>query len=130
MKQIQISFHIVFFFIVALLSQDLRSQNERPSPKFVYKAEESLFSGNYHASIEKCEKAFKRLGTRGSLREKGSMAYNIAEANRNLSRYEEANKWYGVCVELKHFQFIPEIYFYKGNMLKMMGDFPNALKMY
>ena len=71
MKQIQISFHIVFFFIVALLSQDLRSQNERPSPKFVYKAEESLFSGNYHASIEKCEKAFKRLGTRGSLKEKG-----------------------------------------------------------
>ena len=46
MKQIQISFHIVFFFIVALLTQDLRSQNERPAPKFVYKAEESLFSGN------------------------------------------------------------------------------------
>ena len=58
------------------------------------------------------------------------MAFNIAEANRNLSRYEEANKWYGVCVELKYFQFTPEVYFYRGNMLKMMGDFPNALKMY
>jgi len=130
MKQFQISFYVVFFFIVALLSQDLRSQNERPTPKFVYKAEESLYSGNYYSSIEKCEKAFKKLGTRGSLKEKGSMAFNIAEANRNLSRYEEANKWYGVCVELKYFQFTPEVYFYRGNMLKMMGDFPNALKMY
>ena len=59
MKQFQISFYVVFFFIVALFSQDLRSQNERPTPKFVYKAEESLFSGNYYASIEKCEKALE-----------------------------------------------------------------------
>ena len=98
MKQFLTFFCVFYFFDALLFSQDLKSEKQRATPKFVFEAEKSLFSGNYFSSIEKCEKAFKRLGTRGSLREKGSMAYNIAEANRNLSRYEEANKWYGVCL--------------------------------
>ena len=129
MKQLVISFFLFLSFNGVLISQNLK-EKEREMPKYVYQANKAFSSGNYFAAIPKCESAYKRLGTRGTIREKGAMAFNIAEANRYLSRYEEANKWYGVCIELKYFERVPEVYFYKGNMLKMLGDFQNALKSY
>ena len=129
MKQFVISFFVFFSFYGVLIAQDLQ-EKERPMPKYVFEANKVFYSGNYFLALSKCESAYKRLGTKGTIREKGAMAFNIAESNRQLSRYEEANKWYGVCIELKYFERVPEVYFYKGNMLKMIGDFPSALKVY
>ena len=129
MKQFVISFFVFFSFYGVLIAQDIQ-EKERPMPKYVFEANKVFYSGNYFLALSKCESAYKRLGTKGTIREKGAMAFNIAESNRQLSRYEEANKWYGVCIELKYFERVPEVYFYKGNMLKMIGDFPSALKVY
>ena len=129
MKQFVISFFIFFSFYGVIIAQDIQ-EKERPMPKYVFEANKVFYSGNYFLALSKCESAYKRLGTKGTIREKGAMAFNIAESNRYLSRYEEANKWYGVCIELKYFERVPEVYFYKGNMLKMIGDFPSALKVY
>lgn len=102
----------------------------KPLPKYVSKANNMYQSGNYFVALDLCSKAFKRQGTKGTLLEKGAMAFNVAEANKNLYRYDEANKWYGICIELKYFEIVPEIYFFKGNMLKMMGEYEKAKKTY
>ena len=129
MKQFVITLFLFVSNCGFLLSQGIK-EREREMPKYVADANATFFSGNYFEALTKCEKAYKRLGTKGTIREKGSMAFNIAEANRYLSRYDDANKWYGVCIELKYFERVPEVYFYKGNMLKMMGDFSSASKIY
>ena len=129
MKQFVITFFLFLSFNGVLISQE-HLEKRREMPKYVYKANKVFQSGHYFLALSQCESAYKRLGTNGTIREKGAMAFNIAESNRHISRYEEANKWYGVCIELKYFERVPEVYFYKGNMLKMIGDFPNALKMY
>jgi peptidoglycan-associated lipoprotein len=117
---------LVSLFILKSTAQELT----KPPSKYVVKANETLASGDYFYALSQCEKAYKKIGTKGSINEKGSIAFSIAEANRQLSRYEQANNWYGVCIELRYFERVPEVYFYKGNMLKMMGDFPKAQKAY
>ncbi len=126
MKNFLIPIFVIFYFSVHVFGQE----PNKPVPLKVKKANGSFESGSYFDAVTKCENAFKRLGTRGSLKEKGAMAFNVAEANRVLGNYNDANKWYGVCIELKYFEIVPEVYFLKGNMLRMMGDFSNALKTY
>ncbi len=46
------------------------------------------------------------------------MAFRIAESYRLLERYESANEWLDVCVELKYFDVNPDIYFFKGEIEK------------
>ena len=58
------------------------------------------------------------------------MAFKIAESYRLLERYESANEWLDVCVELKYFDINPDIYFLKGEALRKMGDFGKAEKSY
>ena len=58
------------------------------------------------------------------------MAFKIAESYRLLERYESANEWLDVCVELKYFDINPDIYFFKGEALRKMGDFGKAEKSY
>ena len=99
-------------------------------PKYVREAYSSFEAGKYFEAIDKCQAAFTKLGSKGSLKQKGDMAFKIAESYRLLERYESANEWLDVCVELKYFDINPDIYFLKGEALRKMGDFGKAEKSY
>jgi peptidoglycan-associated lipoprotein len=120
-------------FIVAILSLftvSVSYAQTQPDPKFVRQANEVFNSGNYFEAINVCQDAYKKLGSRGSLRQKGDMAFKVAESYRAIEMFDKANEWYGTCIELKYFDVIPEVYYYKGDMQRMMKDFDNALKSY
>jgi peptidoglycan-associated lipoprotein len=119
---------ILFGFVLTSIFTT-QAQNKQV-PKYVRDANMVYANGNYFEAIAKCEDAFKKLGVKGSLREKGDMAFQIAESYRNIERYDKANEWYGVCLELKYFDVTPEVYYLKGNMLRMMGNFSEAKKNY
>jgi len=99
-------------------------------PKYLLEAYASFESGKYFESTDKCKAAYKKLGYKGSNAKKGDMAFKIAESLRLTERYEAANKWFDVCIEHKYDEINPDIYFLKGEVLRMMGDFEKAEKNY
>ena len=106
-------------FIVAILSLftvSVSYAQTQPDPKFVRQANEVFNSGNYFEAINVCQDAYKKLGSRGSLRQKGDMAFKVAESYRAIEMFDKANEWYGTCIELKYFDVVPEVYYYKGDM--------------
>jgi len=116
--------------ILTLMTTSVSFAQNLPDPKFVRQANEVFISGNYFEAINVCQDAYKKLGARGSLRQKGDMAFKIAESYRALEIFDKANDWYGTCIELKYFDVVPEVYYYKGDMQRMMKDFDNAIKSY
>ena len=114
-------------FILSFISFSFTQQNKQ-EPKAIREANKAFEAGNYFEASTKCQEGFKKLGTNGSIKDKGKMAFKVAESFRNLEKYDKANEWYGVCIELKYFDEKPEVYFYKGEMLRMLKDFEGALK--
>jgi peptidoglycan-associated lipoprotein len=99
-------------------------------PKYLREAYASFESGKYFESTDKCKAAYKKLGYKGSIVKRGDMAFKIAESLRLTERYEAANTWFDVCIEHKYDEINPDIYFLKGEVLRMMGDFEKAEKSY
>jgi peptidoglycan-associated lipoprotein len=124
MKQLILLFALFVLGVTNVYSQ------QKQDPKYVREANLAFNSGKYFEAIPKCEGAFKKLGVKGSLKQKGDMAYKVAESYRNLERYDKANEWYGVCLELRYFDVKPEIYYFKANMQRMLKDFSGASKTY
>jgi peptidoglycan-associated lipoprotein len=122
--------HLLIAAILTFMTTSVGFSQNLPDPKFVRQANEVFISGNYYEAISVCQDAYKKLGARGSLRQKGDMAFKIAESYRALEIFDKANDWYGTCIELKYFDVVPEIYYYKGDMQRMMKDFDNAIKSY
>ncbi len=120
---------ILLFSLFVLVITNVYSQ-EKQDPKYVREANFAFNSGNYFEAAPKCEDAFKKLGVKGSLKQKGDMAFKVAESYRNMERYDKANEWYGVCLELRYFDVKPDIYYYKANMQRMLKDFNGAAKTY
>jgi len=120
---------ILFFSLFVLGVTNVYSQ-EKQDPKYVRDANLAFNSGNYFEAVPKCEDAFKKLGVKGSLKQKGDMAFKVAECYRNMERYEKANEWYGVCLELRYFDINPEVYYHKANMQRMLRDYSGASKTY
>ena len=121
------------FFILALLTlsfTQITFGQTLPEPKYIRKANESYYSGNYFEAIKVCQDAYKTLGYRGTIRQKGDMAYKIADSYRNMQIFDKANEWYGTCIELKYFDAVPEVYFYRGDMQRMLKEYENSLKSY
>ncbi len=121
------------FFILAFLTLSLSQftfgQNT-PEPKYIRKANDTYFSGNYFEAIKVCQDAYKTLGYKGTIRQKGEMAYKIADSYRNMQIYDKANEWYGTCIELKYFDVVPEVYFFRGDMQRMLKEYDSSLKSY
>lgn len=115
--------------ILGLVNFSFSQQGKQP-PKYLREANKAYASGNYFDALTKCQSAFKKLGTKGSIKDKGRMAFKVAECYRHLENYDKANEWYSACIELKYFDEKPEIYFYKGEMQRMLKDFDGALKNY
>ncbi len=122
--------HLFIAAILTLFTASVSFSQTAPDPKFVREANEVFISGNYFEAINVCQDAYKKLGARGSLRQKGDMAFKIAESYRAIEIFDKANDWYGTCIELKYFDVVPEVYYYKGDMQRMMKDFDNAIKSY
>lgn len=119
---------LLFSFTLLVLSNGIAQKKQ--DPKYVRDAKTAFESGNYFDAVKKCEDAFKKLGVKGTLKEKGDMAFRVAECYRNMERYDKANDWLGVCMELKYFEVNPEVYYYKGQMQRMLGEFDAASKSY
>ncbi len=121
------------FFILAILTLSISHftfGQEIPEPKYIRKANDTYYSGHYFEAIKVCQDAYKTLGYKGTIRQKGEMAYKIADSYRNMQIYDKANEWYGTCIELKYFDIVPEVYFYRGDMQRMLKEFDNSLKSY
>jgi len=121
---------ILLFSLFVLGLTNINAQQEKQDPKYVREANAAFNSGNYFNAVTKCEDAFKKLGVKGSLKQKGNMAFRVAECYRNMERYEKANEWYGTCLELKYFDINPDVYYLKANMQRMLRDYPGAIKTY
>lgn len=103
---------------------------QKQQPKYVQDAKNSFSGGLYAAACEKAEKAYNKLGSKASLKDRGEMAYLVAESNRYLERFDKAKNWYNTSIDLKYYQYVPEVYFYKGEMLRMENEFNAALEQY
>ena len=119
-----------FALLTSIISLSQQGKQGKQEPKYLREAKKAFDAKNYFDASIKCQAAFKKLGTKGTIKEKGNMAFRVAESFRNLEKYDKANEWYSVCVELKYFNEKPEVYFLKGEMQRMLRDFDGALKSY
>ena len=122
--------HLVNLIVALFFCSAFYAQQTKQDPKYLREANKAFDAKNYFDASKKCQAAFKKLGTKGSIKDKGAMAFKVAESYRNLEIYDKANEWYSVCVELKYFNEKPEIYFLKGEMQRMLKDFDGAVKSY
>jgi len=100
--------------------------------KVVLEAQTYFQSEKYCEAAEKCSTAYNKLSRKGNMakKQKADMAFKTAECYRMTERYREANEWYDRAVLLDYFEIAPEVYFYNGEMLRMMGEFEKAVKSY
>jgi peptidoglycan-associated lipoprotein len=119
--KILLSFTFVGFTLVSI------AQN-----KVILEAETYFQSEKYCEAAEKCSLAYSKINRKGSAakKQKGDMAFKTAECYRLTERYREANEWYDRAVLLDYQDVIPEVHFYNGEMLRMMGEFDKAVKSY
>ena len=106
---------LFYLFLFSLIGGNLYAQGTS-EPKHVREANTAFESGKYFEAIDKLQLAYDKIGTKGSLKEKGSVRFKLAESYRHISRYEEANENYDVCIELKYFDINADVYFFKGEM--------------
>lgn len=100
-------------------------------PKYIAEAKKSFDGGRYFEALPKLQAAYTKLGVKGkSIAQKGDMAYRVAECYRSMDQYDKANEWYGSSIELKFYETQPNLYFWQGEMQRMMGKFDDAIKSY
>ena len=98
-------------------------------PKYIKEAQKSFNQEDYFVAVEKCSDAYKKLGAKKSQSKlKAEMGFLIAESYRHIEQYVLANDWYGKLIELGYDKTNPEIYYRKGEMLRMMKECDRALK--
>lgn len=113
---------LLSFLFVAMISS-FNAQN-----KTLEEANRYFNSNMYCEGAEKCADAYSKLSRKGkqALRDKADMAFKTAECYRYTDRFKEANEWYDRALLLDFQQVNPEIYYYNGEMLRMMGQFEKA----
>jgi hypothetical protein len=119
---------LFYLFLLTLAGGNLYAQGTS-EPKIVREANTAFESGKYYEAIEKLQAAYDKIGTK-SAKERGKVRFKLAEAYRHISRYQEANENYDVCIDLGYFDVNADVYFLKGEMLRMMGQYGKARKSY
>jgi peptidoglycan-associated lipoprotein len=101
-------------------------------PKQVRKGNRDFRNENYCKGTQTCAAGFKKLQRKGpsALKVKGTMAYKTAECYRQIENYKDASEWFQKSIDLKFYEFNPEIYFYNGEMKRQMGEFDKAKENY
>lgn len=120
-RKIILSFTLSVFSLIAMAQS-----------KVVLEAETYFRSEKYCEGAEKCSIAYTKLSRKGSYakKQKADMAFKTAECYRMTERYREANEWYDRAILLDYQEVQPEVHFYNGEMLRMMGEFEKAVKSY
>lgn len=97
-------------------------------PKQVKKANIEFRNENYCEGAKLAEDAFKKIARKGNraLKQKGNMAYKVAESYRQTENYKDASEWYGKAIDLRYYEEKPEIYFHQAEMQRQMGEFEKA----
>ena len=98
---------LVYLLFFSIIGGNLHAQGTS-EPKYLREANIAFESGKYFEAIDKLNTAYDKIGTKGSLKEKGNIRFKLAESYRHISRYEEANENYDVCIELKYFDVNPK----------------------
>ncbi|MEY3083877.1 MAG: hypothetical protein RL037_57 [Bacteroidota bacterium] len=121
--------HAILLILFSFLSINLQAQKKQ-DPKYVEDARKSFNAGRYFEAATKMEKAYTKMGAKAPIKDRGEMSFLVAESYRLTERFAKANEWYSKSIELKYFQYKPEVYFFKGEMQRMAKDFKGALKSY
>ena len=102
------------------------------SQKILQKAEIVYSSQNYATGVEILKQAYDNLAKKGGKvkDEKGELAYKIAESFRLTESFKDANEWYNRSIDLEYFEVQPLVYFYNGEMLRIMSELEKAKKNY
>jgi peptidoglycan-associated lipoprotein len=100
--------------------------------KFVLEAETYFMSEKYCEGADKCSLAYTKLTRKGNQAKKmkADMAFKTAECYRFTDRFREANEWYDRALLLDYQDVVPEVHYYNGEMLRMMGSFDKAMIQY
>lgn len=100
--------------------------------KYVIEAETYFISEKYCEGAEKCSLAYTKLKRKGNQAKKlkADMAFKTAECYRFTDRFRDANEWYDRAISLDYQEVVPEILYYNGEMLRMMGEFEKAMISY
>ena len=100
--------------------------------KFVLEAETYFMSEKYCEGADKCSLAYTKLTRKGNQAKKmkADMAFKTAECYRFTDRFREANEWYDRALLLDYQDVVPEVHYYNGEMLRMMGNFDKAMIQY
>ena len=100
-------------------------------PRYITKAVKLYESGKNFEAIPKLEAAYNKMTNKGkSISVKGSMAFMLADCYRKSERFDKAAEWYGASIELKYYDIEPKVYYYHGEMLRMIGDLKRAKESY
>ena len=93
-------------------------------PKQVKKANAEFRNENYCEGALAAEEAFKKIARKGprALKQKGNMAYKVAESYRQTENYKSAAEWFGKAIDLRYYEEKPEIYFHLAEMYRQMGE--------
>jgi peptidoglycan-associated lipoprotein len=115
-------------FLLALISTSLTGFSQ----KILQKAEVLYHSQNYATGVETMKQAYDNLAKKGSKAKdkKGDLSYKIAESYRLTGSFKEANEWYNRSIDLEYFEIQPLVYFYNGEMLRIMGELDKAKNNY
>jgi type I restriction enzyme S subunit len=105
----------------------LQAQN-----KTLEEANRYFNSNMYCEGADKCAEAYSKLSRKGkqALKDKADMAFKTAECYRYTDRFKDANEWYDRALLLDFQEVNPEIHYYNGEMLRMMGQFEKAQASY
>lgn len=117
---------IIAAFFLSLTTVAL-SQN-----KYLTEANHLFESENYCEAAEKCALAYSKISRKGSSakKAKADMAFKTAESYRLTEQYKDANEWYDRAILLEYYNVDPVVYYYNGEMLRMMNEMDKALKAY
>ncbi len=116
-------FFILIFFCISLNSF---------SQKYIQKAETAYKSQNYGTGVDVLKSSYETASRKGAKAKKykGDLAYKIAESYRLTEKFKDANEWFDRAILLEYFETEPLVYFYNGEMLRVMGELEKAKKNY
>ncbi len=116
------------FFLLTFLSYNLVTFSQTS----VVKAEAKFTGQNYSTGVPELIAAYNKLAKKGPKTKikKSEMAFKIAESFRHTEMFKDAIEWYNRAIDLDYFEIEPLVYFYNGEMLRMLGDLEKAIKNY
>jgi len=87
-------------------------------------------SGFYCEGVSKCKTAYNKVKpkSKNGKKKKGELAFMAGECLRNTDRFGEAISWYDKAINLKYFEYNPEVYLRAGDMSLSLCDIDQAEK--